>query len=327
LGPADGEREAIALASGSIGLILAAICKGPEFMKNDHDALYPFLLQRAGVRGSVVRLESTWSDICAHADYSAPLLQLLGESLAASALFASTIKFEGSLSIQLRTQGPLRLLFAECSHDGGLRGIARWEGEAASSSISLDNVGAQLAITIENAQTETRYQGLVPVEGERLANAFEGYFERSEQLPTRIVLAQAGGRCAGMMLQQVASTGGTGAPVDVDGWNRVGHLLATLSDAELLELPVETLLLRLFHEEDVVLEPGRPQTFRCSCSPERVANMVRSLGEEEATSALDDEGALSITCEFCNQSYRLDRIDVAQLFATQTGAPAPSTPQ
>lgn len=296
-------------------------------MSESADVLHPFQLQRAAVRGSLVRLESTWADICSHANYAPPLLKLLGESLAASALFASTIKFEGSLSIQLRTQGALRLLFAECSHDGRLRGIARWEGEETPAAIPLEGVDAQLAITIENAQTETRYQGLVPVEGERLAQAFEGYFEHSEQLPTRIVLAQAGGRCAGIMLQQVAQGGGSETSVDPDGWNRVDHLLATLTDEELLELPVETLLLRLFHEEDVVLQPGRPQAFECTCSRERVATMLRSLGAEEAGAALGEEAEIAITCEFCNRDYRLDRVDIAQLFANGPAVPEPPTPQ
>lgn len=296
-------------------------------MNDISDVLHPFQLQRAGVRGSLVRLESAWAEICEHADYAPPLMRLLGESLAASALFASTIKFEGSLSIQLRTPGELRLLFAECTHDGRLRGIARWEGPAPEESIALDQPGTQLAITIENAQTETRYQGLVPVEGERLADAFEGYFERSEQLPTRIVLAQGGGRCAGIMLQQVATTGGTDKPIDPDGWNRISHLLSTLKPEELLELPVETVLFRLFHEEEVVLHPVQAQRFECSCSAERVAGMLRSLGAEEGQSALDEEGVVAVICEFCNHEYRFDRVDMAQLFAAGPSAPGSSTSQ
>lgn len=296
-------------------------------MNEINDALYPFQLQRAGVRGSLVRLESAWADICEHADYAPQLMSLLGESLAASALFASTIKFEGSLSIQLRTQGELRLLFAECSHDGRLRGIARWEGPAPKDAIALDQPGTQLAITIENAQTETRYQGLVPVDGERLADAFEGYFERSEQLPTRIVLAQGGGRCAGIMLQQIATTGGTDSPVDPDGWNRIIHLLSTLKPEELLGLPVETVLFRLFHEEDVVMHAAQPQVFECSCSVERVAGMLRSLGPEEGQAALNEDGVVAVVCEFCNHEYRFDRVDIAQLFAVGPSEPSSSTPQ
>jgi molecular chaperone Hsp33 len=296
-------------------------------MIESNDVLHQFQLQSAGVRGSFVRLESSWADVCEHADYAQPLLRLLGESLAASALFAGTIKFEGSLSIQLRGAGPLRLLFAECTHHGRLRGIARWEGPPAEGPIDLCQPDAQLAITIENTQTETRYQGLVPVEGVRLADAFEGYFERSEQLPTRIVLAEGGGRCGGLMLQHIATEGGASASVDTDAWNRVGHLLATVTEQELLELPVETLLLRLFHEEGVLMQVSRPQVFECSCSRERVSAMLRSLGPEEGEAALGDDGVVTVTCEFCNRGYSLDRVDIAQLFAATPSMQGPSRPQ
>ncbi|MEZ5460923.1 Hsp33 family molecular chaperone HslO [Dokdonella sp.] len=294
-------------------------------MQELNDALFPFRLGRAGVRGSVVRLESAWAEICEHADYPQPVMQLLGESVAASALFAGALKFEGALSIHLRQAGKLRLLFAECTHDGHLRGIARQDESSDSAGIDLLDTRAQLAITIENRKSDTRYQGLVPVESPELSGAFEGYFERSEQLPSKIVLAASGGRCAGIMLQHVAVEGGTLATADPDAWNRVGHLLATLTERELLDLPVETLLLRLFHEEEVVLQPPRALSFKCSCSPERVAGMLRSLGPEEVNAALSENGKMQITCEFCNRDYQLDEVDIAALFAAHPMAPGPQS--
>ena len=294
---------------------------------DSNDKLFPFQLQQAGVRGSVVRLDDAWAEICAHADYSPEVRRLLGEALAASALFAGALKFEGSLSIQLRGSGALRLLFAECTHAGKLRGIARCDEGLRDAEIDLDQAGNQLAITIENKQTETRYQGLVPVESKRLAEAFEGYFERSEQLPTRIMLVERDGRCAGIMLQRMADSGGVSASTDSDAWNRVGHLLATLSDAELLDLPVDALLLRLFHEEGVILYEGRPLQFNCSCSRERVLGMLRSLGRNEAFAGLDDQGKLTVTCEFCNHDYVFDEVDLAGQFAEVPEVPGPSTKQ
>lgn len=279
------------------------------------DFLHRFQLERAGVRGAIVRLEQAWRRIDANGHYAAPLADLLGQTVAASALFTSAIKFDGRLSIHLRDSGALRLLFADCTHDGRLRGIVRWEGDPPASAVALEPA-ARLAITIENAATDARYQGLVPVEGAQLSQAFEGYFERSEQLPTRIVLATGGDRCGGLMLQQVAGAGGT-LVGDPDGWNRVGHLLATLREDELLRLPPDELLLRLFHEEGVRLQPAQPLVFDCSCSRERVAGMLRSLGRAENASVLAEQGSVDVTCEFCNRRYVFDEADIDEVFADE----------
>ncbi|RYD14338.1 MAG: Hsp33 family molecular chaperone HslO [Lysobacteraceae bacterium] len=278
-----------------------------------NDFLHRFHLERAGVRGALVRLEHGWRRILENGAYAAPLASLLGETVAASALFTSTIKFEGRLSIHLRDSGALRLLFADCTHDGHVRGIVRWDGMPPQAAVQLDPA-ARLAITIENTTTDSRYQGLVPVQGTTLAQAFEGYFERSEQLPTRIMLASHANRCGGILLQQIAGAGGT-ASGDADGWNRVGHLLATLDDAELLGLPPEQVLLRLFHEEGVRLQPAQPLAFGCTCSRARVADMLRSLGRAESDSVLAEQGSVDVTCEFCNRRYVFDEADIAEVFA------------
>lgn len=278
-----------------------------------NDFLHRFQLERAGVRGALVRLEHGWQRILEHGAYAAPLAALLGETVAASALFTSTIKFEGRLSIHLRDSGALRLLFADCTHDGHVRGIVRWDGTPPQAAVQLDPA-ARLAITIENTTTDSRYQGLVPVQGTTLAQAFEGYFERSEQLPTQIVLASGASRCGGILLQQIAGAGGT-ASQDPDGWNRVGHLLATLDDAELLGLPPEQVLLRLFHEEGVRLHPAQRLAFECTCSRARVADMLRSLGRAESDSVLAEQGSVDVTCEFCNRRYVFDEADIAEVFA------------
>ena len=291
------------------------------------DAIHAFHLQQADVRGQIVRMESAWQEILQQTALPSEVERLLGQSLVASALFAGALKFEGSLSIHLRNAGELRLLFAECTHHGYVRGLARCDPDASDVGVVLTGEQTQLAITIENAHTDTRYQGLVAVESASLAKAFEGYFAQSEQLPTRIVLASDGRRCAGLIVQRVATSGGSGATPDEDAWDRIGHLLATLSDRELLDLPVEQLLYRLFHDEHVVLHEGRPLAFRCSCSPERVAAMMRSLGQSEAEAALGSEGLASVTCEFCNRSYELDTVDVAALFRESPAIPASRTEQ
>jgi molecular chaperone Hsp33 len=294
-------------------------------MTDSGDFLIRFSLEHAELRGVVVRIEETWQQVLKRAEYPAPIADLLGKSLVASALFTSNIKFEGALSIQLKSAGTLSLLFAECSHDRRLRGLARWRREPAPDFRLTGEPDGNplLAITIENAASGQRYQGLVPVESDDLALLFERYFARSEQLPTRLVLASDGRRCAGLMLQQLPTQD---ANEDADGWNRAGHLLATLTSAELLELAPEQLLLRLFHDEGVRVHSTQPLTFGCRCTRERVAGMLHSLGREEAYAAVRADGRVEIVCEFCNTRYHFDEIDLAQVFRDPTGsAPSVST--
>jgi len=281
------------------------------------DRLTRFLLEQAGVRGVHVRLDDTWAQIRARAEHPEDVAELLGEAIAASALFTGHVKVDGRLSIHLRGDGALRTLFAECTGAGTLRGIAtHGEGEPPGAR-GLDSLGpdAVLAITIENpglrGQEPARYQGLVGLDADTLSAAFEGYFRQSEQLPTRLLLAANGERVAGLMLQKLPGDEG-----DLDGWERASALFETLAAPELLDTPAGTLLHRLFHEDDVRLLGDKPLKFACSCSRERVSSMLESLGEEEARAAAgDNAGIAEIRCEFCGETYRYSTEEVAALFA------------
>ena len=291
--------------------------------QTEHDRLTRFLLPHAGVRGVHVHLGDTWVQIRERSDYPPAVSELLGEASAAAALFTGHAKIEGRLSIQLRGEGALRTLFAECTAAGTLRAIAR-TSEQDDAVVSRDlrelGPGALLAITIENPASgdrePTRYQGLVPIESDSLVGAFEGYFEQSEQLPTRLLLAAAGDEVAGVMLQKLPGDSG-----DDDGWNRASILFDTLDTQELLALPATTLLNRLFSEEEVQRLGEKPLSFACSCSRERVSAMLQSLGSDEAHAALAD-GEATIRCEFCGQSYRFDRAGIDALF-TSPGLQSP----
>ncbi|ANB18301.1 Hsp33 family molecular chaperone HslO [Dokdonella koreensis] len=289
-----------------------------------HDFLQRFLLEQAGVHGAFVRLDKTWRDVRSHTDYPKPLASLLGRTLAASALLTGTIKFRGRLSIQFRSEGALRLLFAECTDSGGLRGLARWDEEAEGTAELGE--GAILAVTIEQPDRDLRQQALVACEGNDLTGAFERYFEQSEQLPTRMLLVEHGGRCAGLLLQPIADGGGISLG-DPDAWNRVGYLMATAMTDELVNLSAEELLTRLFHEEGVRVFAPRPLAFACSCSRSRVETMLRSLGRDECEAAIAADGQVGVTCEFCNRNYRLDRVDIAGLFASTPPMAGPVTAQ
>lgn len=286
----------------------------------DRDTLTRFLLERSGIRGVVVHLDQTWTEIAARTDYPPEVAARLGETCAAAALFTGHAKIDGRLSVQLRGTGALRTLFAECTAAGTLRGIAHFDHPLPSPlTPRAFGAGSLLAITIEStppgAQETTRYQGLVGLEADSLAEAFEAYFDQSEQLPTRLLLATVEGRTAGVMLQKLP-----GAEGDMDGWNRCNALFETLGGQELAQLPVETLLHRLFHEERVKLLDRRPLAFACSCSRERVGDMLRTLGADEAQSALVDGVAL-VHCDFCGEGYRFEAEQIASLFSVSPTAP------
>lgn len=285
------------------------------------DVLHRFLLERAGVRGVIVRLGAAWREVAGRAQYPAPLLDLLGQTLAASALLTGNIKFDGALSVELKSKGALRLLFAECTDAGRLRGLARWD-EALSEPLSLSELPqAIMAITIGQAERGQRYQGLVDLGHPELATALENYFQQSEQLPARFVLAANGQNAVGLMLQKLPGEGGHDTVHDEDGWPRVEHLTATLGRDELLNTSPEEVLYRLYHEEVVRLFKPRPLVFGCSCSRERVEAMLRSLGREEIEATLASQnGTIEVTCEFCAHEYTFDRVDAEHLLSGSTAA-------
>jgi len=280
------------------------------------DQLGRFLLPDAGVRGVHVRLDEAWREIRERADYPAAVAEMLGEAATAAALFTGHAKVDGRLSVQLRGEGALRTLFAECTAAGTLRGIAQLGGGEVSRNLQETAPDGVLAITIENAgkggRDPIRYQGLVALSANTLAGAFEDYFRQSEQLPTRLLLAADQGQAAGLMLQKLPGDGG-----DADGWDRASALFDTLGPVELLAQSADTLIHRLFHQDEPKWLDRRPLRFACACSRERVAAMLVSLGRDEVEAAVEAGGGVAeIRCEFCGQSYRFDPDQANGLFAT-----------
>lgn len=292
------------------------------------DVMHRFLLERAGVRGTLVRLGSAWREVAGRAEYPQALQSLLGQGLVASALLTGNIKLDGALSLELKSAGALRLLFAECTDEGRLRGLARWT-DPLPESLALDALPeAIMAITIGNVERGQRYQGLVDLQQPTLAGSLENYFVQSEQLPARIMLVADGEHAVGLMLQKMPDEGGHAAAEDDDAWNRIMHLTATLSDEELLGTSPDELLYRLYHEESVRLFEPRTLAFGCSCGRERVSAMLRSLGRDEVEAALqarNDE--IEVICEFCAQRYHFDRIDAEHLLSEGAAPGAPDTAQ
>ncbi|MBL8269105.1 Hsp33 family molecular chaperone HslO [Steroidobacter sp.] len=299
---------------------------------HDRDCLHRFLFEHYPIRGHIVHLDASWRALLEHRDYPTVIRDTLGEAVAASVLLSATLKFEGMLSLQLKGQGPMHLMLAQCSDALGVRAVARYkEAEAFEPNLASLSGEGTLTVTVENEDLSQRYQGIVPLTGDRLSDCLRAYFESSEQLPTRLWLHADENGASGLLLQRLSDdsvkdrSGAALREVDRaeidDAWNRVQLLGDTLKPEELQTLSDRNLLRRLFAEDDVRLFEPAPVFFRCRCSRERVVGMLRALGPDEVRSVLAEQGHVEVRCDFCNRAYRFDSVDVEQLFS---GAAAPS---
>lgn len=284
----------------------------------ENDCLYRFVFEHFGVRGEFVRLAASWQAVRDRHRCSAAAENQLGAALAAVALLSGTIKFKGSLTLQLQGDGPMRTLLAQATDQRTVRGMLSVDGDLDADAPLHELLGqGRMTLTAKSPSGEM-YQGIVSVEHASLADALQLYFEQSEQLPTRLWLAADRVSASGLFLQRLPGE------ADSDAWDRVSMLAGTISDEELQTLDVQTLLHRLFHEEDVRLFDPEPVAFRCSCSRERVAGVLLSMGQAEVDAIIDEQGTVEADCEFCNAHYTFDRVDAAALFS---GGAMPDIPQ
>jgi molecular chaperone Hsp33 len=292
---------------------------------HDRDTLHRFLFERFPVRGHLVHLDAAWRALIEHRDYPDAIRETLGEAVVASLLLAATIKFEGVLSLQLQGSGPVHLLLAQCTSGLGVRGLARYRDIGADASLNIrELIGAgNLTVTLETDDGAQRYQGIVPIEGERLAESLQAYFQNSEQLPTRLWLHADATGASGMLLQKLPGNSSLPpaemAAID-DAWARVQLIGNTLTPEELRTLADAEILHRLFNEDDLRLFEPSPVYFRCRCSRERVAGMLQGLGEKETRSVIAERGTVEVHCDFCNRAYVFDAVDVEQLFKAPVAA-------
>lgn len=287
-------------------------------MHTHQDTLHHFIFDNTPVRGNVAHLNATFTEALQHQTLPPLLKRALGELMTASALLISTLKMEGSLILQLQSQGILKLLVVECSSDLEIRATAKWdqalfdkESVHATTFTQLIAHG-QFVITLD-PKTGEPYQGIVPIEGDSIAEMLEHYMLRSQQIDTSIWLHCDDTQAAGMLLQKLPNQHAE----DVDVWNRVNQLANTVTDAELALAPVD-LLTRLFHEEEVRLFSARPIKALCSCTRDSVANMLTMLGQPEVESIIEEQGSIQIHCDFCNKHYVFDEQEAAQLFEDDT---------
>jgi molecular chaperone Hsp33 len=325
----------------SIGLSCPIVRGMTEDIPLTADVVRRFIVENRPVRGHWVRLDAAWRELCAHSDYPEPVRDLLGQAVAASVLFAATLKFHGTLTLQLQGDGAISLLVAQCTHDFRLRAVARFDEDRVSAATAehfgsgsdspqeaelfreLVGTTGRVAVTIEADERNMRYQGVVPLHGGSLADSLEEYFASSEQLPTRLILAADGERGVGFLVQKVPGAANANESDLEETWQDTQRGIEKLSEADLLACPVEELLERGFAEQDMRLFRGTPVQFQCRCNQGRVAGLLRALGAEEVRDILKEQGSVTVTCEFCHRPYRFGALDIEALFSESPAGGSP----
>jgi len=283
---------------------------------SDDDSLHRFVIDNTRVRGEIVHLNNSWQTVLERYDYPDNVKNILGDAFAACALLSATIKYDGSLILQIRGDGPLHLLVVQATSNGTLRGLARWKKDVPAEGLNEIFGNGQMVMTIEPPKGEP-YQGIIGLQGVNIKDAIENYFTQSEQLNTRLWLAANDNTCTGFLLQELPDTSNQANDLDEDkhNWDHSIHLANTLTKDELLSLSTKEILYRLFHEDDIRLFEPAPLSFMCGCSTERINKVIISLGIDEARSIISEQGNIQVDCEFCNAEYIYSLKDIEQLFA------------
>jgi molecular chaperone Hsp33 len=288
------------------------------------DRVRRFIFENRPVRGHWVSLGEAWRALQAHGDYPPSVQALLGEAVAASVLLAATLKFRGKLTFQLQGDGAVRLLVAQCSHDFRVRAVARFDAQAVATVsqqvgeplfTALTGRQGRVTVTIEAGEGKLHYQGVVPLSGASLAESLEAYFASSEQLPTQVRLAADGDRAAGLLVQKLPDEAGGDFEEIAAAWQAAQQGVARLEPHRLLTQGVERVIAETFPGRDLRLFRGSAVRFECRCNQARVAGLLRALGAQEVRDVLREQGAVTVTCEFCHRPYRFDPVDIDALFA------------
>lgn len=300
----------------------------PEFVVPR--AVQPFHLHQKPVRGRLVRLGSLAEALITRHAQDPAVLRLMGEALALTAALATALKYQGSFSLQAKGDGAVPMLLADCTDSGALRGYARADADRLAALLEADSAPSArsllgdgyFAFTCDQGPEMERYQGIVPIEGESLADMTGTYFRTSEQLQSEVYLAAAKGpdgwRASALVIERVASAGGqvlvesdTSEAEDDDAWQTALALAGTITAGELLDdsLSAEQLLHRLFHGEGLALDWARPLSYGCRCSRTRLVQVLEGFSADDLDH-MAESGAITMTCEFCNHDFRFDRAEV-----------------
>lgn len=289
-----------------------------------NDELKKHLFADRSTRVQTVFIEEAWQTGLQHQELPAAVRTLLGELTAAAVLLASNLKFDGSLVLQVQGDGPVALLVVECTAELTIRATASLRENAQISDqtsmqdlINQNGQGRFIVVLDPSARNPHMqpYQGIVPLTGESIAEALEDYMLHSEQLDTRIWLYASDHRLVGLLLQKLPGQGGTPAETNVEqSWERAQHLAATIQPDELRDLHPQTLIHRLFWEEELLELEGLPIQWHCPCSREKVASMLHMLGKAEIDDILRENTVVEVACNFCGKPYQFDQVDCTSLF-------------
>lgn len=278
------------------------------------DTVIPFTFETLPVRGALVQLKKSWQRMQVGHRYERPVLEVLGHAAAASTLIAQSLKFDGQITLQISGRGPLSMLVMQCTSELKLRGLAH--ADLAGRELDYPELVARshCAITVDGKGIERPYQGIVEISGESLADSLEHYYERSAQIPSHLALVGEPTVAGGLILQKMP-----GGDLDPDDWRRLGLLASTLGARDLVEGAAVELLGKLFAEDDLRVYEGRGAAFYCRCSQRRAEDVLRMIGEAEAEEAVDAEGKVDVTCEYCGRTRSFDTVDLKRLFAAPPG--------
>ena len=277
------------------------------------DAVVPFVFESLPVRGALVQLESAWQRMQLGHDYADPVVEVLGHSAAATALIAQSLKFDGTITFQISSDGPLRMLVMQATDDLDLRGMASARDVTSDTSFADLVAGARCAVTVDSGAMESPYQGIVEISPESLATSLENYFARSVQVPSHVHLAHDRVLCGGILLQLMPEK----SAMPEDDWRRLGFLAKTLCPQDLADGASHELLHKIFAEDDVRVFKPRQARFRCRCTQQKVEEVLRLLGEEEIRAACEEQGKVEVTCEYCGRLRIFDAVDVTRVFTEQ----------
>ena len=278
------------------------------------DTVIPFVFESLPVRGALVQLESTWQRMQRDHDYPEPVAEVLGHSAAATVLIAQSLKFDGTITLQINSEGPLSMLVMQSTDNLDLRGMASAHGIASDMAFADLVAGARCAVTLDSGAMERPYQGIVTISPDALAASLENYFARSVQVPSHLHLARNEVLCGGILLQQMPGE----SPTLEDDWRRLGFLAKTLRAEDLADGASHALLHNMFAEDDVRAFRPREARFRCRCTRQKVEEVLRLLGEEETRTACEEQGSVEVTCEYCGRLRTFDVVYVTRVFTDQT---------
>lgn len=275
------------------------------------DTLQRFIFEHANIRGEIVHIEKTFQNIMNQREYPPMVKNLLGEALVSCLLLASSIKFEGSLSLQFQSDERLSLLLVQCDHNLNIRGFAKFTEGLEITDYATAFLQGRMVITINQDNQTQAYQSLIPLQSTSMSENLMTYFAQSEQIATRVWLAVNEDMAAGMLLQLMP---GQDTIQREQFWEYAVQLGQTVTENELLTIDNQTLLYRLYNETEIRIFESRTTRFQCRCNEEKMKQVITILGEEEAKDLIKEKSVIEITCDFCNQKYTFDSIDVAMLF-------------